>query len=146
MLVTHPVTTQQKVREVLSNRVAHEKSKESSKSKPGHAMSISKHPSARRSVYDGLSSSTQASVVSHSPQGRGAFLPLFHPPSRKALKHPGWCNIAATAMGSTLVPTTSVDQSGTSRRSRSENSPLRAGNGHSTISRIQPTPLPHSKS
>ena len=102
-------------------------------------VSISKHPSTWQSVYDELSSSTQASIVSQSPQAKdGRFPSRFHPPNRTALKHPRWCN-AAEVMGSTLVRTMRVDQSGTLRRGRTENSSLRAGNGHSMISRISPT-------
>ena len=107
-------------------------------------VSISKRPSARRSVYDGLSSSMQASVVSHSPQAKKELFSSFPPPNRKALKLPGWRNPAAETIGSTLVRTTMGDQSSTSRRSRSESSSLRAGNGHSMISRISNLPLSHT--
>ena len=71
-------------------------------------VSIPKHPSTQRSVYDELSSSTQASVVSHSPQVEEHFFPL-HSAHGNALKHPGWRNIAAETMGSTLVRTTRGD-------------------------------------
>ena len=72
-------------------------------------VSISKHSCTRRSVHEEPSRSLQASVVSQSPQAmKGkSFSSHFHPPSRKALKHPRWCNVAdAEAMGSTLVRTT----------------------------------------
>ena len=106
-------------------------------------VSISKQPSTRRSVQDGLSSSTQAAEVSQSPQARN-FLFSF-PPSRRALKHPGWRIIAAEAKGSTLVQRTRVDQSGTLRRSRSENSSLRAGKRpFNDIEYLSNLPLSHT--
>ena len=87
-------------------------------------LSISKHPSTQRSVYDEFSSSTQASVVSQSPQAKKELFFSFPPPNQKALKHPRWWNAAAAVMGSALVWTMRVDQSGTLRRGRTENSSL----------------------
>ena len=107
-------------------------------------MSISKRPSTRRSVHEELSSGTQAFIVSHSPQEvrpgeEGAFL-LISSSNCKALKHPRWWSAAAAkVMCGTLVRTTRVDQSSTWRRGRIENSSLRAGNGHSMMSRASPT-------
>ena len=108
------------------------RAKRESKSKPeksvlGPPVSISKHSSTRISVYDALPSGTQTSVVAHSPQAKREPFSLFHPRNRKALKHPGWRNIAAEAMGSTLVRTTRRDHSGKLRTSRiDQNWSLRA--------------------
>ena len=82
--------------------------REDKKSVMATPVSIPKHPSTQRSVCDELSSSTQASVVSHSPQVEEYFFPL-HSAHGKALKHPGRWNLAAEMMGSTPVTTTRGD-------------------------------------
>ena len=96
--------------EVLLKRVAHEKAKQNGNRGPRKTswprlrrfQSIQVHVEA----YGEFSSSTQASVVSQRPQmKKELFFPSF-PPSRRALKHPGWWKIATEAMGGTVVRTT----------------------------------------
>jgi hypothetical protein len=99
---------------------------------------IPKHSRTRQSEHVELSNSTQASIVSQSPQAKKKLFFSFPPPNRKALKYPGWRNQAAKVMGNDLVRTTRGDQSSTLRRSRiDQNQSLRAGNGHWTIPVIE---------
>ena len=110
--------------------------KRKSKSRPEKSalatpVSMSKHSSTRQIVHDGLSSGTQASVVSQSPQAKEEHFFPFHPPNRKALKHPGWSKMAAETIGSTLDRTTRVDPFRELRTSRiDENWSPRADTGH----------------
>ena len=111
-------------------------------------VSISKHSSTWQSVCNELSkhASIRSPAQSSGEVKKELFFPLFHPPNRKVLKHPGWWKKAVEAMGSTLVRTTRGDQIGTLKTSRTKNSPCSQSGSRpfNDIAYLSDLPLSHT--